>query len=434
MAKKNDKTERGDATERLVGGLPAPKTGAAGNNPRPLPPGAEPGGVQVPLAEQRFAEELAFLREQDDGPRPPGWQLSARAVCTFIVGSGGEELRLPKGKRPTGIPSSRSDLSGARTGIPAAAAISPKFVGRRDLVERCVVTLAGERGLLLVGEPGTAKSMLSELLAAAISGTSALTVQGTAGTTEEHLRYGWNYALLIAKGPHHEALVPSPVLTAMRRGALARVEEVTRCLPEVQDALVSILSDRRLAVPELAGEVVFARPGFNVIATANLRDRGVSEMSAALKRRFNFETVEPIPDLAQETALVRRQAAAALERVGEPLRVDDAVLEALVTAFRDLRAGQSVEGWAVEKPATVMSTAEAVGVASSLGMQASFLPSEKDVLSSLPGYLLGVVLKDEPKDRGRLLAYWDGAVKRRAEGGARLWQRLHELRAVLESA
>ncbi len=134
-------------------------------------------------------------------------------------------------------------------------------------------------------------------------------MQGTAGTTEDQLRYGWNYALLLAKGPSREALVPSPVLTAMARGAVARVEEITRCLPEVQDALVSILSDRRIAVPELAGARRRHRatplPGFTVIATANLRDRGVSEMSAALKRRFNFETVGPIADLDAETALVR---------------------------------------------------------------------------------------------------------------------------------
>ena len=222
------------------------------------------------------------------------------------MGSGDETLRPPKGAKADGVPS--------------ALKIGPKFVGDRALVERCVVTLAGERGLLLVGEPGTAKSMLSELLAAAICGTSSLTVQGTAGTTEDQLRYGWNYALLLAKGPSADALVPSPVLQAMRRGALVRIEEVTRCLPEVQDALVSILSDRRLAVPELAGETddatEYAAPGFNVIATANLRDRGVSEMSAALKRRFNFETVEPIADRKAEIALVRRQAASRVEASG----------------------------------------------------------------------------------------------------------------------
>jgi len=366
--------------------------------------------VQAPPPEQVHAAELAFLAAWDDGPRPPSWRLTPRAVVTFIVGSRGEALRAGG----------------------AAMAITEKFVGDRGLVERCVVTLAGERGLMLVGEPGTAKSMLSELLAAAIANDSSLTVQGTAGTAEEHFRYGWNYALLIAKGPHPEALVPSPVLTAMRRGAIARVEEITRCLPEVQDALVSILSDRRLSVPEL-GAIEPAQRGFNVIATANLRDKGVSEMSAALKRRFNFETIAPIGDLARETELVRRRATQIVGDAGAPLGVDDAVLEALVTVFRDLRLGRSVEGWPVEKPTSVMSTAEAVAVASSLGLAATYFPSERDVARLLPEYLLGVVMKDEPKDRGKLLAYWDATVKRRAEGEARLWKSLHELRRVLEA-
>lgn len=366
--------------------------------------------VQAPPPEERHAAELAFLAAFDVGPRPPGWRLTPRAVVTFVVGSGGVALDGPGG----------------------SLVVEEKYVGDRALVERCVVTLAGERGLLLVGEPGTAKSMLSELLAAAISGTSALTVQGTAGTTEEHLRYGWNYAMLLATGPRRDAMVPSPVLTAMERGGLARVEEITRCLPEVQDALVSILSDRRVSVPEL-GDAVAARKGFNVIATANLRDRGVSEMSAALKRRFNFETVPPIADLDREIALVRRQAGSAVARVGIPLGVDDGVLRALVTAFRDLRAGRSAEGWVVEKPSTVMSTAEAVGVAASIGLQSAYFGAPDQGWKLVPGYLLGVVLKDDPKDRGRLLAYWDSTVKRRADKDE-LWKRLHELRGVLEEA
>jgi MoxR-like ATPase len=381
-------------------------------------PTTDDAPIQAPPPEVVYAEELGFLAAWDPGERPPGWRLTPRAAVTFIVGSGGDTLKLAAGKKPP-------------ADVPAALAIKEKFVGERALVERCVVTLAGERGLLLVGEPGTAKSMLSELLAAAISGTSALTVQGTAGSTEEHFRYGWNYGLLIARGPHPEALVPSPVLAAMRKGAIARVEEITRCLPEVQDALVSILSDRRLSIPELGGSD-YARRGFNVIATANLRDKGVSEMSAALKRRFNFETVSPISDLARETELVRRRASQILAEAGKQLGVDDAVIEALVTVFRDLRAGRTVEGWAVERPTSVMSTAEAVAVASSLGLASAYFPSERDTATLLPEYLLGVVMKDEPKDRGKLLAYWDGAIKRRAEGEARLWKQLYEKRARLE--
>jgi MoxR-like ATPase len=377
---------------------------------------------QSPPAELVYKEELAFLAEYDDGPRPPGWRLTPRAVVTFVNGSAGQTLK-------------RSSKKGD---APASMVISEKFVGNRDLVERSVVTLAGERGLLLVGEPGTAKSMLSELLAAAICGTSALTIQGSAGTTEDQLRYGWNYAMLMASGPTPDALVPSPVLTGMREGAIARVEEVTRCLPEVQDALISIISDRRLAVPELVdgdgARMEFAEPGFNVIATANLRDRGVSEMSAALKRRFNFEIVHPIADLEREKNLVLGRAKANVARSGVEFNVDEAVLDAVVTAFRDLRSGRSTEGWAVEKPSTVMSTAECVAIASDLGLQQAYFASDRDILSLVPGYLLGVVLKDNPDDRGKLLAYWDSTIKRRAEGGARLWKRLLELRPVIEQA
>ncbi|MFD5122803.1 AAA family ATPase [Streptomyces sp. NPDC058385] len=376
---------------------------------------------QIVPPEELYADELAFLAAYDSGPRPPGWRLTPRAVVTFVMGAD-EPLRLPQG-------------ADAVEDVPRRLAVRRKFVGERALVERCVVTLAGERGLLLVGEPGTAKSMLSELLAAAVSGTSALTVQGTAGTTEDQLKYGWNYALLLAQGPSPKALVPSPVLAAMTQGAVARVEEVTRCLPEVQDALISLLSERRIAVPELAGTdaaQAHAAPGFNVIATANLRDKGVSEMSAALKRRFNFETVGPIGDFDAELDLVRRQSKAAVERAGVAYQLDDMVLDVLVTAFRELRSGRSAEGWEVERPSTVMSTAEAVSVATALGVAAAYFPGDRDALALLPGHLTGVVRKDDPADAARLLGYWDGAVRRRAEEGSATWRTLWDLRSVLE--
>lgn len=365
---------------------------------------------QILPAEDRHATELAFLAAHDEGPRPPGWALTPRAVVTFICGSDGKELAA----------------AGQRL------VIEPKFVGERALVERCVVTLAGERGLLLVGEPGTAKSMLSSCCPPP-SAAPARSPCRAPCATEDAFRYGWNYALLLAQGPSRQALVDSPVLSAMRTGRVARVEEITRCLPEVQDALVSILSDRRVSVPELSDTdeaQVAAAPGFTVIATANLRDRGVSEMSAALKRRFNFETVQPIADADAETALVRGQAVAAVRRAGAAFGVDDAVLDVLVTVFRDLRTGRSAEGWDVDRPGTVMSTAEAVQVATSLGVATAYLPAG-DTLDLVPGHLLGVVRKDDPADHARLLGYWDGPVRRRAEDGSAMWRRLWDLRENL---
>ncbi len=369
--------------------------------------------MQLPPAEVRYAAELDVLRQIDTHPRPRGWLLSPQWVVDFVCGTGGEKVGPTKA---------------------TARVIEEKFVGPREVVQRCIVTLAGERGLMLVGEPGTAKSMLGELLAVAISGTGSLVVQGTAGTTEDQIRYGWNYAMLLDRGPTPEALVPSSVMQAMRLGKVVRLEEITRCLPEVQDALISILSERRLMIPELGDEnaSVFAVPGFAVIGTANLRDRGVSEMSAALKRRFNFETITPIADVTRECDLVASRARVMLGESGQTADIDQALVELLVTVFRDLRSGRSDEGWQVTRPSTVMSTAEAVAVAAAITREAAFFPSGFDPVSRLPGHLLGVVLKDDEKDRERLLAYWDGPVRRRAEDGMPLWKRLSQLRGVLE--
>lgn len=405
MAKK--KTAKTASTPKATKKRPGPKN--------------TPTNVQQPPAESRYADQLAFLQAMDAKvEKPSGWLLSPERVVDFLCGTDGEALRAPASAK---LPNN----------IPATMKLPAKFVGPRSLVERCVVTLAGERGLLLVGQPGTAKSMLGELLAAAISGTSSLAIQGTAGAGEDHFRYGWNYAMLLDKGPRPEALVPSPVLTGMRTGKVVRVEEITRCLPEVQDSLISILSERRMVVPELgdAGSV-FAAAGFNIIATANLRDRGVSEMSAALKRRLNFETVAPIAKHQQEVELVANSAHAVLASSGTDATVDQRLLDILVTTFRDLRDGATDEGWTVERPDAVMSTAEAVTVAAAITRQGAFFASARDPISLLPGYLLGVVLKDNTEDRERLLAYWDGPVRRRAEDSSH-WKRMYELRDVLEA-
>lgn len=293
-----------------------------------------------PPVEVKYKEELEALKSNDMGRRPENWMLSPKAVRTFILGSTqpieyeGKEVRIGK-----------------------------KYYGNDVLVERCIVTLAGNRGLMLVGEPGTAKTMLSELLSAAISGVSTNTIQGTAGTTEDMIKYSWNYALLLAKGPSREALVPAPLYIGMERGILTRFEEITRTPAEIQDSLISVMSDKILNVPELGDSgFLFARPGFNVIGTANTRDKGVNEMSSALKRRFNFETVMPVREVAVEKQIIINEVNQLARESHVHMEADEDVAQLLASTYHELREGISSYGHRIDKPSAVMSTAEAVSV------------------------------------------------------------------------
>jgi MoxR-like ATPase len=382
----------------------------------------DPTLLQSPFVETTYQRELQFLAQYDRGPRPPGWLLTPRSVVSFILGSAGALLRLPQAD------TDEDDLVPEE--VPRELVLAEKLVGEREQVERCVRTLAGARALLLVGAPGTGKSLLAELLAAAISKTSALTVQGTLGTTEAQLTYSWNEVALLSRGPSRETLVPSAVVIAMRRGGVVRIEEISRCRPEVQEALVTILSERRLAVAELDGHWEQAHVGFNVIATAPPDEALLA--SATLRRRFTVETIEPIAEPARERALVRRQGEAALARAGEPLALDEATLDLLVTVFRDLRSGSTREGWSVDRPSAPMSTADAIDAATSLGLHAAFFAGQ-DAIAGLPAILLALVLREAPQDRAKLLAYWDGPVKRRAARTRGSWAKLHDLRSAIES-
>jgi MoxR-like ATPase len=351
-------------------------TSASTSSPAPA------GAILRPHAEDEFATELAELAATDDRPRPPGWRLSPGAVVTYLLGDGG--------------------------------AITPKYIGPRRLMEVAVATLATDRALLLLGVPGTAKTWVSEHLAAAISGDSTLIVQGTAGTPEEAIRYGWNYARLLAEGPSHNALVPGPVLTAMRRGAVARVEELTRISADVQDTFITILSEKMLPIPEL-GDEVQAVKGFNVIATANDRDRGVNELSSALRRRFNT-VVLPVPATAEaEVDIVSRRVNAlgkALELPETPSSI--AEIRRVVTVFRELRDGVTDDGRVkLKTPSGTLSTAEAISVMTSGIALAGHFGDGVVRAADIAAGIRGAVVKDPVSDAVIWREYLETVIRER---------------------
>ncbi len=342
--------------------------------------------VQRLHAEQQFAEELAELVRVDDRQRPPNWVLSPWAVRTYLLG----------GTLPNGF------------------AVTPKYIGNARLIEIAVATLATDRALLLYGLPGTAKSWVSEHLAVGIAGDSTLLIQGTAGTDESAIRYGWNYARLLTEGPSPDALVVSPMLRAMQTGKICRIEELTRISAEVQDTLITILSEKTLPVPELNTQVQ-ARKGFNVIATANNRDKGVNELSSALMRRFNT-VVLPTPETIEEEIEIVDQRSTSLGRALE-LPAEKPALEEIrrvVTVFRELRAGLTEDGKTkLKSPSGTLSTAEAISVVNSGMAMAAYYGDGTLRAGDLAAGLTGAIIKDPVQDLVVWKEYLQTVVKER---------------------
>ncbi len=350
-------------------------------------------------AEKLFQAEIDALIAAEKNPIPTGWRMSPQSVKTYICG-----------------------------GKAGKTEITPKYIGHERLVEIAISTLVTDRALLLIGEPGTAKSWLSEHLTAAINGDSTKVIQGTAGTTEEQIKYSWNYAMLIAKGPSHEAMLKSPVFNAMETGSIARVEEISRCASEVQDALISILSEKRISVPELAVEVA-AQKGFSVIATANTRDKGVNEMSAALKRRFNIVVLPAPANLTSEMEIVRTRVTQLSENLDlNAKQPADDVVEKDCTLFRELRCGETLDRTQkVKGTSGVLSTAEAISLlCNSMALAGSF-GNGTITNEDLAAALQGAVIKDEDKDQVAWKEYLENVMKKRGSEWLGLYKACKEL-------
>ena len=356
--------------------------------------------VQRLPAEELYQRELEALISAERDPIPTGWRMSPKSVLTYLTGN-----TIVKGVE-----------------------ITPKYMGSRRLVEIAIATLVTERALLLIGEPGTAKSWLSEHLAAAVNGDSTKVVQGTAGTTEEQIRYSWNYAMLIARGPSMEAMVKTPVYRAMETGSIARVEEISRCASEVQDALISILSEKRLSVPELGLEVPAAK-GFSVIATANTRDKGVNDMSAALKRRFNIVVLPTPADMETEMDIVRTRVAQLSSGLDlNAKKPDTDAVEKVVTIFRELRKGATLDGKQKLKTTSgVLSTAEAISLLTNAMALAGSFGGGTITDEDLAAALQGAVVKDEEQDKVCWKEYLENVMKKRGSAWLSLYRACREL-------
>lgn len=283
-------------------------------------------------AESLFEQELSLLQKQDKRPKPENWKLSPAAVLDYIMGKDDENLK-----------------------------IEAKYIGPRRVIEIAIATLISDRALLFSGIPGTAKTWLSEHLAAAISGSSHLLIQGSSAVTENDLRYSWNYALLLKEGPTEAALIPGPVMRAMQEGKIIRIEELSRIAPETQDVLLSILSEKTMHIPEL-NQQIRATKGFNLIATSNEKDKGTFSSSSALQRRFNTVHLEVPGSKAEEVKIVlHRLQQLKAQKVLSTATVEAKQVASMVRIFRELRSGKTEDGTQKLKiPNATLSTAEII--------------------------------------------------------------------------
>lgn len=348
-------------------------------------------------AEIKYREELDYLVSIDKGNRPFSWKLSPQMVRTFVLGS---------------TPSQKLDRQ-----------IDQKWYGNPSIVERAIVTLASDRGLLLIGDPGTGKSWLAELLAAAICDNSTYVVQGTAGTTEDQIKYSWNVAMVIASGQSRESIIPSPIMTGMQEGGMGRFEELTRCTSDVQDALISILSEKYISIPELkADNIVFAQPGFNIIGTANSRDRGVNELSSALKRRFNFLHIPVVSNKKQEKEIILFRTKDLLDRHGFEVDVPPMLLDVLLQTFSDLREASDAASSDDQRLESALSTAEQIGVLEDAILYSHYFGEKTLEANSLARSLVGTLVRRLPEDVSVMNKFWHGVVEKRAGEQKGEWQ------------
>jgi MoxR-like ATPase len=196
---------------------------------------------------------------------------------------------------------------------------------------------------------------------------------------------------------------------------------------DVQDTLITVLSEKMMPIPEL-NSAVYATRGFNVIATANNRDKGVNELSSALKRRFNVVVLPSPATLDEETGIV-------VKRVGEigsglrlpPIKSPDQELGRIVMLFRELRDGKTLNGKTRLKTSSgSLSTAEAISVGVGAWAEAAHFGQGAVEASHMGANLVGAIVKDPVQDVVALQEYLENVVRTR-DGWDDLYRAIREV-------
>jgi MoxR-like ATPase len=354
------------------------------------------------LAEVKYKEELDALIANDTYNKPENWKLSPQKVLEFICGSNTKYQYQGK-----------------------AYEIKKKWYGNKEVVEAAVITLTTDRGLLLVGIPGTGKTLLSELLSAAICGDSTNTIQGMQGLTIEDIKYSLNYNMLLTKGPSLECIIKSPIYSGMESGKLVRFEELTRSLLPIQDSLISIMSDKVLMVPEIHNHLVQGKRGFNIIATSNTLDKGVNEMSHALKRRFNFVEIPTISSLLEEISMLTSQVQPFLTQNQIDITIKEDITKLIATIFLELRDGKTIDGSPIEELNNSVSSADGIGIMKNYYSELYYYNNKKESPALIVKHIKSLLNRFPEGDQKAVLGYFNTIVKNRSKQDE-LWAALYK--------
>ena len=324
-------------------------------------------------AEAKYADELDWLESIDDGPKPFSWRLSP--------GWCGCSCSAPSGRR-------------------LDRDIAQKWFGDRSFVERSIVTLASDRGLLPDRRPRHRQELARR---AARGGHLPRLDPGRAGHRRHH------------RGPH-QVLVervhgdrpgtvprrddPSPIMTAMDQGVIGRFEELTRATSDVQDALISILSEKYVSIPNstttTSSSPSPASRSSRPPTAATGRQRPVLGPQAAVQLRAHPGGDQQAQRGRDRPVPHRRAAAPAPDRAGRAAHL----LDILLQSFADLRAAAAAAASDDEKLESALSTAEQIGVLEDAILHSHFFGDRTLRAQTLGGSLVGLAGPAQPRGPG----------------------------------